>query len=675
MASIIIQGSSGLKPRIDSKLLRSNEAVTADNCDFTGGAIKSIRVPFEVKDLAKTGGIKSIYLFNGTTWLHWNEDVDVVRSPVANNTNERTYFTGTDALRVTDSNMVDIATALTGNITNATQANPIVITSTSHGLFTGAKLTIQNVGGMTELNGNTYTITVIDSDTFSLDGVDGTGYTAYTSGGDWSRIKGEYPEDSYIAGVPAPTTAPAATLVGTHSTPQSVAYVYTFVNAWGEESAPSPASNVVDADFSTGSVDLTSMDQAPTGDYVPISKWRIYRVASGTSGAEYLFVAEITINSSSPQYNDSILTSNLGEAIQTTDWEFPDSNMIGLTMMGNGIMAGFYRNQVYFSEPFVPYAYPSKYRVTVDEDIVGLGAFGNSLVVVTKRYPYVMTGTYPSQVSVEKIVFRQPGVSKRSIVSVVGGVIWATPSGLFYLGQDGANLITRNHYTREQWTQLGPENMVAGLYDEKYIAYSPTAQKAIMFVIKEGLLSEVVTDMDAIYAEPSGDELYYCDEVGGVNKLYKFDGGGTKETFTFKSKIFISSGRILITAGRVDADYASIMTAEEIAALQAQADAIKASNQALLSDPLGELNDSEINTYAINGDALQDIPSVPSSVAYTLKLYYQDSVIFTTQVDSSKPFRIKLDKRYTEFQVEVSGQYPIQSIRLATSIEELMRVA
>lgn len=67
-------------------------------------------------------------------------------------------------------------------IAGATQANPVVITvSDTTGLTTGEMVRIADVVGMTELNGNCYTVTVIDATTFSLDGIDGTAFGAYTS--------------------------------------------------------------------------------------------------------------------------------------------------------------------------------------------------------------------------------------------------------------------------------------------------------------------------------------------------------------------------------------------------------------------------------------------------------------------------------------------------------------
>lgn len=74
-----------------------------------------------------------------------------------------------------------------GSITGATKANPCVITSANHNLRSGDHVSIASVGGMTQLNGNTYTVNVLSSSTFSLDGVDSSAYGTYTSGGTWTK--------------------------------------------------------------------------------------------------------------------------------------------------------------------------------------------------------------------------------------------------------------------------------------------------------------------------------------------------------------------------------------------------------------------------------------------------------------------------------------------------------
>lgn len=92
-------------------------------------------------------------------------------------------------------NMYEVSPGLTcftaaKTITGATQANPVQITAVAHGFSTGDIIQVASVGGMTELNNKLFTITVTGVDTFTLDGVDGTAFTAYTSGG--SATKGTY---------------------------------------------------------------------------------------------------------------------------------------------------------------------------------------------------------------------------------------------------------------------------------------------------------------------------------------------------------------------------------------------------------------------------------------------------------------------------------------------------
>lgn len=65
----------------------------------------------------------------------------------------------------------------------ASQTNPCVLDVPGHRYKTGAQVYVDGVQGMTDLNGLYYYITVIDSDSFSLNGIDATGFTPYSSGG------------------------------------------------------------------------------------------------------------------------------------------------------------------------------------------------------------------------------------------------------------------------------------------------------------------------------------------------------------------------------------------------------------------------------------------------------------------------------------------------------------
>lgn len=100
--------------------------------------------------------------------------------------------TGTYRYRVTSYDPTTQEESYTGRqaaktITAATNANPCVITSTSHGYSTGDEVYIDGIVGMTELNGRNFVITKVGTNSYSLNSEDATGYTAYTSGGSGYR--------------------------------------------------------------------------------------------------------------------------------------------------------------------------------------------------------------------------------------------------------------------------------------------------------------------------------------------------------------------------------------------------------------------------------------------------------------------------------------------------------
>ncbi len=65
-----------------------------------------------------------------------------------------------------------------------TNVNPCVVTSLNHGLRSGQQVYIDSVTGTTQINENTYTVTYIDANNFSID-ADQTTFSAYLGGGDW----------------------------------------------------------------------------------------------------------------------------------------------------------------------------------------------------------------------------------------------------------------------------------------------------------------------------------------------------------------------------------------------------------------------------------------------------------------------------------------------------------
>ena len=84
-------------------------------------------------------------------------------------------------------------------ITAITKANPGNVTAVAHGLVSTDEIGFFNVGGMTELNGNGYTITKVDADNFTI-GVDSSGFTTFTSAGDIRAAINSTAFTTYVSG-------------------------------------------------------------------------------------------------------------------------------------------------------------------------------------------------------------------------------------------------------------------------------------------------------------------------------------------------------------------------------------------------------------------------------------------------------------------------------------------
>jgi hypothetical protein len=313
-------------------------------------------------------------------------------------------------------------------------------------------------------------------------------------------------------------------------------YLATFVSDRDEESAPSApsAEQIVDQYSST----VVTQPTVPSSRN--ITKWRIYRSASTGDLTTFQYVTEALIATTT--FTDTVSNEALGEIIETIDWAEPVSGLKGLVSMPNGIMAAFKDNTLHFSEPYVPYAFPVKYQITTEFPIVGLGVYGQTLFVGTTGNPYLVSGSDSASMSAVKLESNQACVAQRSIATVPGGVIYASPDGLCYVSGPVVRVITRGIYTRDDWQQLNPTTIFAAIHEDIYyffcdetVAGSPV-RKCYAFDVQNTKLGRVsnTTTVTAIYAEMETDALFVAD---GANIIRVFTTGS--RTGVWKSPIII----------------------------------------------------------------------------------------------------------------------------------------
>lgn len=306
----------------------------------------------------------------------------------------------------------------------------------------------------------------------------------------------------------APTTVPQQT---------ATSYVYTFVNDLGEESAPSPASAVVLRD--AGSTVTVTTPIIANPDYSIVAK-RIYRAVTGASGTVFLQVAEIPLATAA--YDDLKNDQELNIVLPSDEWDLPPSDLRGIIALPNGIMAGFRANQLCLSAQNQPHAWPVGYRLNTDYEIVGIGAIDTTIVIATKGFPYIASGSSPGSYSMSKIEVPQAGASKRSIAYLRGlGVVFASPDGLISVSGPGqVRNITDGLFTREQWQALHPASIIGIAHDDRYFMFYDTGTTKGGYVIdvKEGgfgAISLFVNHAIAVYSNPVTDTLYMVLDQSG----------------------------------------------------------------------------------------------------------------------------------------------------------------
>lgn len=359
----------------------------------------------------------------------------------------------------------------------------------------------------------------------------------------------DYPVAYYNLKVPAPTTAPVLTpTAGSGPTiTETRAYVYTNVTAWGEESAPSPAA--IGEASATSFLRVGSFSAFPTGSYNFTAR-RIYRSVSGSQGVNYYFVGEIAAGAT--YFDDNIGATGIGEPLATLDWDAPPDDLAGLICLPSGALCGFSGKEVCFSVPNAPYAWPEKYRLTTDYNIVAVAAMGQGVAVLTDGYPYFINTGEPESAGMIRLDEEQACVSARSVVSLGGAVLYASPDGLVSLSQSGAKLVTENLYDRDAWQALTPANIFAVKHDTRY--YGFLASGGFILDATGEITFHDVTATSA-YVDPVNDALYVA--VG--TNIQKWD-NGTAKTHTWKSKRYNLGAPTTFAAAQIKANDFTDMT-------------------------------------------------------------------------------------------------------------------
>ena len=380
-------------------------------------------------------------------------------------------------------------------------------------------------------------------------------------------------------------------------------------------------------------------------------------------------------------FTDDFLVSGLSRILDSEDNDPPPSGMKGIRAAHNNILIGFFDNQLCFSFPDRPHAWPERFRLTFDSDIVAIESIQGFIIVLTKEYPYQVSGNDPATMVSARIDTLYPCLAKKSVVNMGYGVMWATHGGLAtYAPSAGIDLVTKLIHDWDTWNEeLNPATLIGHYYNGKYFGshssesfiYERDDKVGGFFVSIRDTFSAACTDYE------TGIMYYIGDALGN---LYEWD--NKQEVLSpleWKSKTIVTKDFMNLGAARVIADFETPGTETENRI--AFNNAIPAYNNAIWakSIQLGTLNGptdytdagtrvsniGTLNSYPINADGQtrfqKDILGV---LPVTFKLFVDKQLIFQGTISSDEVFRLPTGYRSDTFEVGVSGSSRIRAIHI-----------
>ena len=477
----------------------------------------------------------------------------------------------------------------------------------------------------------------------------------------------------YNLKVPAPTGAISASTSGTGAGDvTTLIWVYTYVTDFGEESEPCPVSNEIN--WQSGlTITLSGFALPPAGRN--ITKQRIYQLQNSiATGADLFLIEERAASTSNYVYTTPF--DDFAEVLPSRDWNPPPDGLKGLIALPNGMMAGFVGKDLYFCEPYRPHAWPEKYVLTMDFEIVALGAYGSTLVVATTGQPYLVAGTSPDVMQQGKLELNAPCINPRGLVDMGYAVAYPSHDGLVIVSGGAATIGTEAVMTRTDWLRTSPGSFVAGQFSGRYFASfdylgidGTSTEGTFIFDLTGSapFMLRASIKAECMFYDVIDSKLYVL--IG--KDAYEWDAlGRPNEIMSYKTRQFIFASPV--TFGCIYIESASELSSEEQAAIDDAIQAVIDANTALLAmDSIGgEINGAAYNTYPFNGDALLPMPVQE----YASVSVYADGQLAANVSQLDEVVRLPAVAKARRIEVLASGTKAIAQITLATSPRELNAV-
>ncbi|MBQ9740936.1 MAG: hypothetical protein IJV91_08370 [Kiritimatiellae bacterium] len=277
-------------------------------------------------------------------------------------------------------------------------------------------------------------------------------------------------------------------------------FFQTWVDEYGYESGMSPVlldedGNMVEVQYNDGD-SITWKGVAASDIPSGVTKRRLYKTVAGSSEAtdSIKFVIEqkmVAGSSDFPDYPNIIVKDEDTGEVTSSITSIP-VDLVWMSAMPGNFYVGFPRSnprQICFSDVNLPTSFPDAYKYSIRDYAMGIAVAGNTAFILTKGYPWAISGTDPNGMTAAQIVSEQACVSARSICAAEGRVYYASQDGICMLAENSlsAVVITRAYWDKASWSALNPSSCIMKHYDNALFCW---------FTLKDGSHDAYIIDFD-----------------------------------------------------------------------------------------------------------------------------------------------------------------------------------
>lgn len=295
-------------------------------------------------------------------------------------------------------------------------------------------------------------------------------------------------------------------------------------------------------------------------------------IAVDGSRVECFLVGSVPVSGSCVQFTDSgdDATQRLGRSLVTEGFNPPPEGLCIVGETDAGSLVGFVGKNLYLSERFAHWAWPSGNRHLLSCEICAVCVMGDTVVVLTDGNPYILTdnavGGYEQSRArtIVELPISAPAVSEKSVVCTNTGVVYASHRGLMRVTPQGqVDSLSATHFGPDDWQEkVDPYTIRAAEFNGAYF-FTSNRFSGIFDLNLRGQSATGLQNLTHLSVFP---ECWITDKHGDLHfliggKIFLWDAGPQYMTYTYRTAYFPLNGQSL-TAAQIE--YSGISRSERL---------------------------------------------------------------------------------------------------------------